>query len=63
MERRRDEYGRKESMQVIILLETRLTARLTQPQKKKEEGGMALTSASSPNMKPFANQSFTVDSY
>lgn len=31
--------GRKESLQVIILWETRLTAWLTQPQKKKKKEG------------------------
>lgn len=36
MRDRQGEQGRQESMQVIILLEIRLTARLTQPQ---EEGG------------------------
>lgn len=37
MRDRQGEQGRQESMQVIILLEIRLTARLTQPQE--EEGG------------------------
>lgn len=36
MRDRQGEQGRQESMQVIILLEIRLTARLTQPQ---EDGG------------------------
>lgn len=39
MRDRQGEQGRQESMQVIILLEIRLTARLTQPQEEEGGGG------------------------